>query len=631
MPPWDQSSVLCRASSAILGAPIPQRLHQQRRQQLNTALAFLLLPCLLLGLGIGLQWALGTGNPFALSLTTGMVFSLLAAYALGRTSCLRLAGLIPVLTLFVATSLTSIQLGVGLGIYLGYGIAVVLAGFFVRPKAAWVIALMSTMVHGVLCLGPWLGLSVVNPLPAAQLPLTMLAVTMGLLGLAALSWHQARALERSFREEGQTRAILHNSQAHLEHRLTELTVTTQQLREEISQRKVAQAESQEIKQQLVQSQKMETIGHLAGGIAHDFNNLLTTINGMSDLLLIGIDHNDPIVSDLSEIRKAGIRAAALTKQLLAFSRRQHLNPEILNINALVVDMERMLGRMISENIALKTELDPKITLVKTDAVQFQQMVVNLVVNARDALPTGGQITIETKNVQRDKSGEVVPCNLQPSPLVAITVRDNGMGIAQEQIGRIFEPFYTTKQQGKGTGLGLAMVYGFVTQTGGTITVDSQLGSGTTFQVLLPCADEAEQTQIIRRELSALPRGKGTILLAEDEETVRKLVVRVLTRQGYRVLPATNGEEALGIAQERRQQNRPIDVLLTDMVMPLMGGKELAAHMRTMFPETSVLFMSGYSNESKLRNLLGPKTAFIAKPFSVESILQKIRDSLETLD
>ena len=379
---------------------------------------------------------------------------------------------------------------------------------------------------------------------------------------------------------------------------------------------------------LSQSQKLEAIGQLAGGIAHDFNNLLTAINGYSELSWRMLRDEDPIRRNLEEIKKAGERAAALTRQLLAFSRRQVLQPKALDLNAVVSDLEKMLTRLIGEDIDLQAALDSKLGSVQADPGQIEQVIMNLVVNARDAMPGGGKLTIETANVYLDKN-YVAPLNsIAPGHYVMLAVSDTGMGMDEETIQRIFEPFFTTKEVGKGTGLGLATVYGIVKQSGGNVTVYSEPGRGTSFKIYLPRIDEIAPSaeQRLNQESSEIPHGTETILLAEDEDVVRKLTCEVLEMYGYRVLEAANGGSALLICE---RETEPIDLLLTDVVMPEMSGRELADRLLKIRPEMKILFMSGYTdNTISHQGILEEGENFIQKPFSPESLALKVREILD---
>ena len=365
----------------------------------------------------------------------------------------------------------------------------------------------------------------------------------------------------------------------------------------------------ELEDQLRQAQKMEAIGRLAGGVAHDFNNLLTVINGYTDVLLDQVPDQTPEHADLAMIREAGDRAAALTAQLLAFSRRTIIAPKALNLNLLVERLVKMCKRIIGEHIVLTTQLDPELASVMADAGQIEQVVMNLVVNARDAMPRGGRLVIATSNI-RTATGSYV----------RLAVTDTGEGMTDEIRARVFEPFFTTKPQGQGSGLGLATAYGIVEQANGQIRVDSSPGKGSSFSVILPVIDAAEAPPaLIPRER---PRGTETVLLAEDEDAVRRLVQRALEIHGYSVLPARNGEEA---EQIERGHLGPIHLLITDVVMPGMGGRELADTIKSRRPQLKILYMSGYTNDEVVRHgVTLARDAFLQKPFTPSGLVAMVR-------
>lgn len=349
----------------------------------------------------------------------------------------------------------------------------------------------------------------------------------------------------------------------------------------------------QLEDQLRQSQKMEAVGQLAGGIAHDFNNLLTAITGYSSLGLERIDQNHPLRGYLEEIKKAGDRAANLTRQLLAFGRKQILQPLPLNLNDIVSDMNKMLQRLIGEDIQLSAKLGSDLRRIKVDPGQIEQVLVNLVVNARDAMPRGGKLTIETSNVELSQEYANKRVGVAPGQYVMLAVSDTGVGMDDSTEQRIFEPFFTTKEEGKGTGLGLSTVYGIVKQSGGHIWVYSEVGHGTTFKIYLPKHDAPRTNEPAAVE-DLMPLGSETILLVEDEDVVRSLARQILEQAGYRVLEARRGEEALSLCAV---YEHPIQLLLTDVVMPETSGREVADRLCAIRPETKVLFMSGYTDES----------------------------------
>ena len=379
-------------------------------------------------------------------------------------------------------------------------------------------------------------------------------------------------------------------------------------------------------EQLLQAQKMEAVGRLAGGVAHDFNNLLTGIIGYAELLLRKLDPNDPLRGGVDEIRKAGERAASLTRQLLAFSRKQILQPKRLNLNAVVRDMEKLLQRLIGEDIYLVTDLEAGLGMVEADPGQIEQVIINLVVNARDAMPLGGKLTIETRNAELDDSYAHRDVNLQPGPYVLLAVSDNGVGMDEETQTHIFEPFFTTKSSSQGTGLGLSTVYGIVKQSGGYIWVYSEPKWGTTFKIYLPLVSPGLEIDKPLPEMAAPQPGWETVMLVEDEEVVRDMVYDALQQNGYQVFRAANAEEALSICD--RFQGR-IHLLLTDVVMPGKSGKQLAEVLLPRYPEMKILYISGYAeNAISHHGVIDPGIAFLAKPFSPNALVNRVRKLLD---
>jgi signal transduction histidine kinase/response regulator RpfG family c-di-GMP phosphodiesterase len=381
-----------------------------------------------------------------------------------------------------------------------------------------------------------------------------------------------------------------------------------------------------LEKQLRQAQKVEAIGRLAGGVAHDFNNILTAILGYSDLLLLRIKADSPLHGSVEEIRTAAQRAAALTRQLLAFSRKQILEPKVVNLNDILLDLSKMLSRMIGEDIELVTRGAWDLGRAKVDPGQIEQVITNLAINARDAMPHGGKLTIETANVVLDETCALRMEDVAPGKYVSIAVSDTGSGMTPEVQARLFEPFFTTKAEGKGTGLGLAMCYGIVKQSGGHISVYSEPGHGTVFKIYLPRIEEAA-TVDAKQDPVELPQGKETILLVEDEAGLRKLTKLVLQDLGYTILEAANGCEALRIAQER--EGTGFDLVFTDVVMPQMGGKELADHLHSMRPDTKVLFTSGYTEDAIVHHgVLNDDVAFLHKPYTPNVLALKLREVLD---
>ncbi len=397
---------------------------------------------------------------------------------------------------------------------------------------------------------------------------------------------------------------------------------------DITERKKVEEALYKSEEQLRQAQKMEAIGRLAGGIAHDFNNLLTIIMGRCQLLLRKFGAEETVNRDINLILSTSERAALLTRQLLAFSRKQVLQPRVLDLNEVVSDMDKMSRRMIGEDIELETVLAPDLGKVKADPGQITQVILNLVVNARDAMPNGGKLVIETANVEVNQSNRYLHSGSEIGSFVVLTVSDTGSGIDPETLTHIFEPFFTTKEKGKGTGLGLATVYGIVKQSGGHITVHSVPQEGSTFKVYLPRVDEIAEAQVSASEELEFKQGLETILLVEDEPDVRELVGDLLKEHGFTVLKASHGGEALEICQKYEDS---IHLLLTDVVMPQMSGPELAKLLVSMRPEVKVLFMSGYTDTAVVsQGWLEPGTAFLQKPFTQEILVDKIREVLDTV-
>jgi two-component system cell cycle sensor histidine kinase/response regulator CckA len=373
-------------------------------------------------------------------------------------------------------------------------------------------------------------------------------------------------------------------------------------------------------------QKMEAVGALAGGVAHDFNNLLTAILGYCNLMLDDVPKEDPLRQDLEEIRSAGERAAALTRQLLAFSRRQMLQPQIVDVNTLVRQLEKLLRRMLTEDVVLVTALAPDLHTVKVDPASIEQVLVNLAVNSRDAMPDGGQLTIETANVELDSGYAETHVPVIPGRYVMLAVGDTGQGIDAATKARIFEPFFTTKEQGKGSGLGLATVYGIVKQSGGYIWVYSELGHGTVFKVYFPVAElPADPPRGQRNDADLRKQAWETVLLVEDEDAVRALAREVLRRQGYVVLEARHGVDALRLAEGHLDD---IHLMITDVVMPHMGGRELAERLCSLRRKMKVLFMSGYTDHALMNRALTPGSSFLQKPFNPEALARKVRQILD---
>jgi PAS domain S-box-containing protein len=385
-------------------------------------------------------------------------------------------------------------------------------------------------------------------------------------------------------------------------------------------------ERRQLEEQFRQAQKMESIGRLAGGLAHDFNNLLTVISGYGHMIMRDLAHDDPLHSCVEEVLKAASRATSLTNQLLAFSRRQVIQPKILDLNALVANMDRMLRRVIGEHIELETVLSPGIGGLKADAGQLEQVIMNLAVNARDAMSEGGKLSIRTSNVDVRRSSRV-HTDVRPGSYVRLTVADTGKGMDAEIMVHLFEPFYTSKETGKGTGLGLSTVYGIVKQSGGEIVVESEPGRGAIFNIYLPRITELTQRTPTTQGERSVRAGTETILLVEDELGVRQLVREMLHRLGYKIHEASNGADAVRIFS---QHQNTIDLLLTDVIMPGMNGRDLATRFVAKRPNAKVVYMSGYTDRIMSPDgLLDSSVAFLQKPFKPEELARIVAKVLES--
>ncbi len=388
----------------------------------------------------------------------------------------------------------------------------------------------------------------------------------------------------------------------------------------------AEAVHRRTEEQFRQAQKMEAVGRLAGGVAHDFNNLLTVILSYSQFAIEDLKPGDPLRDDITQIDEAARRAADLTRQLLAFSRQQVLQPRVLDINQILTPMERMLRRLLGEDVTLSLRPGAGLGRTVADQSQLEQVVMNLAVNARDAMPTGGNLAIETTNVRFDPGHVGGPSGLPPGDYVMVSVSDTGVGMAPATCARIFEPFFTTKEAGKGTGLGLSTVFGIVRQSGGYISVDSELGHGTTFNVYLPMTDRPADAKIDDGSPVVL-RGSETVLLVEDEDQVRAVATAILRRHGYNVLETSNGGEAFLVSKTFPST---IHLLLTDVVMPRMSGRTLAEELAPLRPDMRVLYASGYTDDATIHHgVLQAGVAFIQKPFTPDTLLRKVREVLDS--
>jgi two-component system cell cycle sensor histidine kinase/response regulator CckA len=395
---------------------------------------------------------------------------------------------------------------------------------------------------------------------------------------------------------------------------------------DVTKRKEAEEALRKSEEQLQQSQKLEAIGRLAGGVAHDFNNILTTIMGYGELTLRRLKKDDPSRRNIEEITRAGARAASLTQQLLAFSRKQVLQPKVLDLNLIVTEMDRMLRRLIGEDIDLVSILEPKLGQVKADPGQIEQVMMNLVVNARDAMPDGGKLTIETQNVYLDHGYALSHLTVEPGPYVMLTVSDAGIGMNADTLEHIFEPFFTTKEVGKGTGLGLSMIYGIIKQSGGNIYVYSEPGRGTTFKIYLPLVVEENGSRELCEAAPEGARGSETVLMVDDDNAVRDLIRKVLELEGYTILTAHNGQGALAACEAHQGR---IDLLITDVVMPDVSGRELAERLTQECSETKVLYISGYTDDAIVRHgVLQEGTHFLQKPFTPQALVRKVRAVLD---
>ncbi len=386
------------------------------------------------------------------------------------------------------------------------------------------------------------------------------------------------------------------------------------------------SERRALENQLLQAQKLEIIGRLAGGVAHDFNNLLSVINGYSELVLAELPLESPLRETMTDIRKAGERAAGLTHQLLAFSRKQIMKMQVINLTDIVREMEKLLRRLIGEDIELTTTFEPRPCLVKADPQQLGQVIMNLAVNARDAMPHGGRLMIEIATVELDAATTGNHPEISPGRYIMLAISDTGIGMTDEIKTHIFEPFFTTKKEGKGTGLGLSTVYGIIKQSGGHILVYSEPAHGTAFKIYFPCVAETADGNASESVARATARGTETVLLVEDDEGVRKVIGGVLRASGYRVLEAADGDEALAWCEPR---HGPIHLVVTDLIMPLMSGRQLSEILAGLRPDLKILFISGYPDHSVVeRGMVSARDHFLQKPFTPEQLARKVREILD---
>ncbi|MGD9707513.1 MAG: ATP-binding protein, partial [Candidatus Delongbacteria bacterium] len=432
---------------------------------------------------------------------------------------------------------------------------------------------------------------------------------------AALNEGKPFDIIHSFKRKDGTQRTVHQKAEHEKDRKGNVVRTLGMIHDITDQK--------ELEEQLRQSQKMEAIGLLAGGIAHDFNNLLMVILCNCDLMLAEMKKNDPHIDDIIEIKKSGQRAAELTKQLLAFSRKQVLQPQILDLNMIISDLEKMVRRLVGEKIDIVTKIRPNIDMVKADRGQVDQIIMNLVVNARDAMPKGGKIIIETMNVALDDNYIKKYSDIKPGNYVMLAVTDTGSGMSKETVDKIFEPFFTTKGIGKGTGLGLSTVYGIVRQSGGYIYCYSEPGKGTAFKIYLPVAEEGIISGIDKNNLNALESHGETIVVIDDEKEIREVIARMLVQEGFEVLVAEKYEDVLNYFEERK-----IDLLITDVIMPEMNGDEIGELILDKYPGTKMIFMSGYTESTIIDfSLLDKNKIYLQKPFSRQSLVQNVKEIL----
>ena len=409
--------------------------------------------------------------------------------------------------------------------------------------------------------------------------------------------------------------------------LHELQVTKRSLQESLAEVEKGMEEKRELHLRLLHAQKMESVGRLSGGIAHDFNNILSVVNGYSELLLMNLEDNSPIKNKIEAINQGGQKAAGLTRQLLAFSRKQVLEVKPIRMNVVINDLVKLLQKTLGEDISIEIHLNAFNDIIDADQTQIEQVLMNLAVNARDAMPNGGSLIFETKNMTLDEEAALTHPDMQPGSYVVIHVTDCGQGMDRETCERIFDPFFTTKEIHKGTGLGLSTSHGIIRQHNGQIFVYSELGKGTTFKIYLPVSSSKRTSKIVTKETDVRLHGNETILVVDDEAPIRKLIVTSLEQFGYRCVDASSGEEALKLMETSSQSP---DVLLTDVIMPDMSGKELADAFLEEHPSTKTIFMSGYTENAIVHHgVLDDDVNFIPKPITPKILVQKVRDVLDS--
>jgi len=559
------------------------------------------------------------GNIITILVGGGLVLMCLILFFLIRSGHITAASIIISLGLFV---------GITASLYVFGGIRNIAGYFLVILVAAILLGAKATIIFAFLCTGSTtLFFIIQGSLSKAEVippPLMELVMVITTLWLATLLLRFAMvSIAAGFNEAQQMEAALNKAKDQLEEnvkqRTSELANANKALQKEIIERK-------QMEERLLQAQKMEAIGRLAGGVAHDFNNLLTAIIGYTDLLLLNLMADDPSKTKLLEIKKASNRAADLTRRLLAFSRKQIMQPRIFNLNKVINETQKMLRRIIGEDIELITKLNPNIANIKADPIQISQIVINMAVNSRDAMPQGGIFAISTQNTILDESSKDIIPEVKPGKYVEMEISDNGTGMEKDIQSHIFEPFFTTKEKDKGTGLGLASMYGIVTQSGGAINLISEPGQGTTFRLYFPETIEEPEKPAEHDMTSLRETGNETVLLVEDDEIVRHFIEKVLQDAGYKVLVATNSQEALKYCKNKSQ---PIELMVTDVVIPGgMSGVGLSKKVKELCPDVQVLYISGYTDENIMQHgIVKPEVHFLQKPFSHDTLLLMVRKIL----